>query len=206
MEEAGYKRIARFTRHEIRIKRSRFIGTAAPAPDREAAEAFLERIRKEFHDATHNCFAYRITPNEYRFSDDGEPAGTAGRPILLTLEKHQLVQTVVVVTRYFGGIKLGTGGLARAYSQCAEETLQLAPREPVIFYDQFRLRFPYPLTGTVQQTLQRLGSTILNSIYGSDVTLEVAIPKGTDRGWQHQLREAAAGNIEIQEMTNGNTG
>ena len=205
MEDTDYKRISRFTRHEIRVKRSRFIGSAAPATTREEAVAFVERIRKEYHDATHNCYAYRISPEIFRYADDGEPSGTAGKPILMVLEKYQIVQTVVVVTRYFGGIKLGTGGLARAYGQCAEETLQLAPKEAVIFYDMFRLRFPYPFTGTVQQTLQRLQATIINSTYTADVTLEVAVPRGKNH-WQSELQNATAGSIQIQEITNGNTG
>ncbi len=206
MEESGYYTVSKVHRHEIRIKRSLFIGTLAPAPTRQAAEDFIDRIRKEFHDATHNCFAYRIDPHTFRYSDDGEPAGTAGRPILQALEKHQLLQVVLVVTRYFGGIKLGTGGLARAYGQCAEATITHAQRQPLVFYDEFQIRFPYELTGTVQQYLQRFNATVSHSDYSDTVTLNVTVPKDKGLQLQERLREAGGGKVEIQEKTNGNPG
>ena len=106
---------------EIKIKGSRFIGIISPVADKVNAEKILIEIRKEFRNATHNCFAYRINSQEFRYSDDGEPSGTAGRPILSMIDKYQLQRVVLVVTRYFGGTKLGTGGLIRAYSQSADK-------------------------------------------------------------------------------------
>ncbi len=206
MEDSGYYTVTKISRHEIRVKRSVFIGTIAPAATREEAEQFVARIRKEFHDATHNCFAYRIDPQTFRYSDDGEPAGTAGRPILQALEHHRLLRTVLVVTRYFGGIKLGTGGLARAYGQCAEDTIAHASPTPIVFYDTWRVRFPYEFTGTVQQYLQRSQARIRNSEYSDWVTLTVEIPRAEAHPLKERLREAGAGKIEIQENVNGNSG
>lgn len=120
-----YKTISKPCRTEIKIKGSRFIASASSVPDKEAALAFLSTIRSEFFDATHNCFAYRIGFDgmEFRAADDGEPNGSAGKPILFTINKFELSDIIVVVTRFFGGTKLGVGGLARAYSASAEETL-----------------------------------------------------------------------------------
>jgi uncharacterized YigZ family protein len=111
----------------LKVRGSRFIGTAIPVDTRDAAAAELDAIRKEFWDATHNCYAWRLAPDglQYRFADDGEPSGSAGKPILFVLQQRELVNALVVVTRYFGGTKLGVGGLARAYGETASAVLDL---------------------------------------------------------------------------------
>ena len=118
---------------EIKIKGSKFIGYAAPAKTKEDALIALEQVRAKHFDATHNCFAYQIgwDCNEFRASDDGEPSGSAGKPILLTIQKYEYSDIIVVVTRYFGGTKLGVGGLVRAYSDAAEEVLKLCEKQIV---------------------------------------------------------------------------
>lgn len=108
------------------VQRSRFICQANWAPTEAVAVDFIEKIKRTYHDATHHCYAYLIATHQQKSSDDGEPAGTAGRPILETIHHHQLQQTVIVITRYFGGIKLGTGGLVRAYSEAAQQAIQSA--------------------------------------------------------------------------------
>ncbi len=120
-----YKTIAKPNRAEIKVKGSKFIASVAHVPDKDSALQFLNTIRSEFFDATHNCFAYRIGHDgmEFRAADDGEPNGSAGKPILFTINKFELSDVIVVVTRYYGGTKLGIGGLARAYSQAAELAL-----------------------------------------------------------------------------------
>lgn len=120
-------------RSEIKIKGSRFIGSAIPAANKETAMLALEKIRKEFFDATHNCFAYRFGSNglEFRTADDGEPNGSAGKPILFSIQKAGVSDILVVVTRYFGGTKLGVGGLARAYSESATDVLAQCEIVPV---------------------------------------------------------------------------
>ncbi len=116
------------TRSEIKVRGSRFIATAIPVRSKDEANDVIDQIRKEFWDATHNCFAYQLAPNgaEYRFSDDGEPSGTAGKPILFSIQQRDLLDVLVVVTRYFGGTKLGAGGLARAYADATNDVLEQA--------------------------------------------------------------------------------
>jgi uncharacterized YigZ family protein len=120
-------------RQELKVKGSRFIATVSPANSKWEAIAFIDTIKAEFFDATHNCWAYRIGFDglEYRSSDDGEPSGSAGKPILFAIQKHDLTDIVVVVTRYFGGTKLGIGPLARAYSDSASSVLNLCTKKPV---------------------------------------------------------------------------
>lgn len=123
--DQSYKTIRGNARIELKVRGSRFIGTALPVNSKEEAVAELSRIQKEFWDATHNCYAYRLAPDglQYRFSDDGEPTGSAGKPILFVIQQRDLMDTLVVVTRYFGGTKLGVGGLVRAYSETAAAAL-----------------------------------------------------------------------------------
>lgn len=124
-ENDFYLTIEGIKREEIKIKGSKFIATAGYAPDKNKAMEFVSLIRSEFFDATHNCFAYSIGAKglEYRFFDDGEPSGSAGKPILFTINKFNYKDVVVVVTRYFGGTKLGIGGLSKAYAEATDEVL-----------------------------------------------------------------------------------
>ena len=123
--------IANEFRHEYVVEKSRFITTVYPCSTEEEAQAFIGRINKEFWDARHNCTAFALGPKQeqQRSSDNGEPSGTAGKPMLEVLKKTGITNIAVVVTRYFGGIKLGAGGLIRAYSHSVAETLRLAPKE-----------------------------------------------------------------------------
>lgn len=120
-------------RTEIKIKGSKFIGTAIPVKTKEEALEKLQEIRSEFYDATHNCFSWQIgwDKNEFRYSDDGEPSGSAGKPIFQAINKFGLSDLLVVVTRYFGGTKLGVGGLIRAYSDSAEDVLNNCTRKTI---------------------------------------------------------------------------
>ena len=142
-------------RAEIKIKASRFIAAAAPADSKEKALDFLESIRKEFYDANHNCFAYVIGKdgNEFRAADDGEPSGSAGKPILFTINKFDLKDIIVVVTRYFGGTKLGVGGLVRAYSDAAEEALKLCRKKPVLNTVPVEIQCAYEELSAVKRLL-----------------------------------------------------
>ena len=120
-------------RTEIKVRGSRFIASVAPVATKEEAQEFLESIRKEFFDATHNCYAWRLGPSGllFRTADDGEPNGSAGKPILFSIQKFGVSDVILVVTRYFGGTKLGVGGLARAYAQAADEVLALCEKVEV---------------------------------------------------------------------------
>lgn len=124
---------SKLLRTEIKVKGSKFIATIQRVSTKEEAIAFVDKMRAEFYDATHNCYAYRIgwKGSEFRAADDGEPSGSAGKPILLAIDKYNLQDVVVVVTRYFGGTKLGVGGLVRAYSKSAEKTLEIIEKSVI---------------------------------------------------------------------------
>lgn len=163
---------------EIKIERSRFIGTVVPTTSRQLAEYEYEAIRRQFHDATHNCFAYQVgfgAKQESRYSDDGEPSGTAGRPIHDAILSRNVTDVLVVVTRYFGGIKLGTGGLARAYRQSADEALGEAQIIEKLIMQPFKVRFAHDLTSIVMKTLSDFELRTLETTYAEEVELKSAI-------------------------------
>lgn len=153
--------IAAPVRIETKIRGSRFIATAVPIGSREAISEVLEGIRKEFWDASHHCYAYQLAPDgaDYRFFDDGEPSGSAGKPILLALQRAGLLDVLVVVTRYFGGTKLGVGGLARAYGEAAQEAISESStivRHPVA---RLRVFAPYDDVGETRRLLEEYAET-----------------------------------------------
>lgn len=152
-----YDTIAARERHELKIKGSRFIASAAPVKTKEEALDFVESIRKEFHDATHNCYAYRLGEGGllFRAVDDGEPSGSAGKPILFSLQKASVSDVCLVVTRYFGGTKLGVGGLARAYSQAADEVLATCARVPVVLTVAVKVFCVYEDVHIIKQLLEK---------------------------------------------------
>jgi uncharacterized YigZ family protein len=197
MEEKEYFIIEQPVRHETRIKRSVFIGSLSPVADAGIAEAGLHEIRDEFHDASHNCYAYRIDKNKFRFSDDGEPSGTAGMPILKTIDKYNLLQSLLVVTRYFGGIKLGTGGLLRAYSQCAEETIQKIRLKKFIRYQQMSIHYPYNFTRQVHYIISKYEGIIDDSEFTSGVTSHIRIPGQHQKAFEIELLQSGTGQIQI---------
>jgi uncharacterized YigZ family protein len=150
-----YYTIAKKERAEIKVKASKFIATASYASTKEEAIKFHNIIWAEFHDASHNCFAYRIgaTGMEFRFSDDGEPSGSAGKPILFALKKYDYSDIIVIVTRYFGGTKLGVGGLARAYSDAACEVLEMCEKKPVYITVPVKIFCTYEDLSAVKKVL-----------------------------------------------------
>ena len=158
-------------RHEIDpIKGSRFLTSVAPAARVEEAEAFIERIRAEFAAASHNCWAYRCgrEGEVFRSSDDGEPSGSAGRPILQQVEGHGLTNVAVVVTRWFGGTKLGVGGLMRAYGGAAGQTLDRTPQRTVIVKRRITVEHPYECSGAVPPSIAR--TTVLISFFSAFIS------------------------------------
>lgn len=159
-------------------EKSRFIGIGHPCPSLARFKELLEDVKAEYPDATHVVYAYRILENGQllaRFSDAGEPAGTAGKPVYNHLEGLDLVNTVVFVVRYFGGIKLGTGGLARAYGQATKLLLQSAPRVPYVEFTRLTLTFPYERERHVQYQIQKFGARIIEQDYADKVTLTVEV-------------------------------
>ncbi len=156
------------------IKKSRFIAHAAHVATPDAALVFLEHIRAT--DATHNCWAYRIG-QQYRFNDDGEPSGTAGKPMLAAIDGQQLDGVVVVLIRYFGGIKLGAGGLMRAYGGCAAECLRLATKIAIVDKIEAMISCDFHALALMQARLRDMQVEILAENFGSDgVSLHVQLP------------------------------
>ncbi len=174
--------------HEIEVKHSRFLALAAPVDSPEAALAFVAEVGDPA--ATHNCWAYRIG-ELYRSSDDGEPAGTAGRPILSAIDGQGLDQTVVVVTRWYGGINLGAGGLVRAYGGCAAECLRTARRRRLIEYVECTLQFGFADTGVVHAALVAHGVEKLDERFtAAGAHLRLRLPASRLDGLGEQLRDA----------------
>ncbi len=168
----GYRTLREAGSSEFLIKKSRFIGHGSPARSEGDALDFLARIRQEYKDASHNCYAYIIGRNAgiMRYSDDGEPGGTAGLPIIETMRARKVVDCCVVVTRYFGGVLLGAGGLARAYAQGAREALDAA--HIVVMEDSVRFwcGVDYPLWGRVEHALLSLPVRREDAEFGATVT------------------------------------
>ncbi len=156
----------------------------------------------EFHDATHNCYAYRIglgSTQAFKYSDDGEPSGTAGRPILEALDKFELVDTCIVVTRYFGGIKLGTGGLSRAYRDAALDVIGKAGFETRYQKSRVKLVFPLRFTNTVLRTLSSEVCDIVDSKYTDAGTIICDIRRSSVEKIKQTLVSATHGRIEIED-------
>ncbi len=200
-----YKTIHSPVTAEIKIKGSRFIATAVPAQSKKDAEDKLAQISKKFHDASHNCFAYRIgvrNAARYHSSDAGEPAGTAGQPILQVIRGVGLTNVLVVVTRYFGGTKLGIGGLIKAYTEATQEALKRAKILEVPILRRFQLRVDYGHINEVMRGINAFGAKVSASDYGEEVWLQVDVPAGKAPDFRNALVNGTAGQIKFEGMSN----
>ena len=159
------------TENTVEIKRSKFIATLSHVESGEGAEAFVRAVRKRYPDATHNCYAYIADElgNETRFSDDGEPGGTAGQPMLEVLRKKGVVKAAVVVTRYFGGIKLGAGGLVAAYTDSVSEVLDAAGIRRMTECAEVTVECDYSDHSAIESALTRAGALRGEAVYGENV-------------------------------------
>ncbi len=185
---------------ETRVKGSRFLAAAEPAPEREDAGKIVLREEKKYHGAAHHCWAWRAleAPDErFGSDDDGEPSGTAGTPILQAVERAGLAGVVVVVTRYFGGVKLGTGGLARAYAEAASRALAAAEPRCGILAREFELTFDYTLTGRINHLIESLPVMVLSRRFEERVGLNIAVALSMADSLSTRLTEVAAGKIGI---------
>ena len=161
---------------EIKIQGSRFSAQAFYVPDRAYSEQIYNDVKKKYHDATHNCYAYRIDENLFRYSDDGEPSGTAGKPIFQVIEGRRLLYTLIIVTRYFGGTKLGTGGLIRAYSDTAQAALAKAKIIEKTRFREFQIITRYDTLREVQDLISRYKGNVIDSDYSEKICLRCQIP------------------------------
>lgn len=162
---------------EFTIQRSRFITHTFPITTEEAAQTAIKSIKKQYFDARHNCSAFRLGNSGaiQRSNDDGEPSGTAGAPILEAIIRNDLTDILIVVTRYFGGIKLGAGGLTRAYSHAAMLGINASPLARSVLFERWAVTVPYPLLGSLENYLRQKNVRLEDSLYAEKVTLKLLL-------------------------------
>jgi uncharacterized YigZ family protein len=182
---------------QIKVNGSRFIAQVIHIQDQKQAEKKYLDICKKFYDATHNCFAYRISNIEFRYSDDGEPKGTAGYPILKVLQGHRLFQTLIVVTRYFGGKKLGPGGLVRAYSEAAKCALSEARIIKKINYTRIDIKTDYGHLSTLKNLIKKHQGLLKYPKYSESIHIQIKIPNSKIDGFQHELKNFLQHGVTI---------
>ena len=176
-------------------KRSRFIGHVWPADSEEEARARIEETRKKHYDARHNCWCYIIKDGPVRYSDDGEPQGTAGQPMLNVFQREDITNVCCVVTRYFGGILLGAGGLVRAYGQAAKLALDAAGVCVVRRWAEVTVPCPYALFERVRQEVEAAGGVLGEMEYAADVTVRALLPEGAVEAFSARITELTAGGV-----------
>lgn len=187
---------------EITEKKSRFIADVFPVLTEEEAFAHLEEIRKKYWDARHHCWAYVIgrNPASERMSDDGEPAGTAGKPILEVLRGRELTDVFIVVTRYFGGTLLGTGGLVRAYGAAAAKALAHTEIITRIYGFKLKITTDYTGLGKIQYLLAQRGVKVLDTAYTDRVEIMVLVPESDENALRKDIMEGTNGQAGVEKM------
>ncbi|MFD3916964.1 YigZ family protein [Streptomyces sp. NPDC058603] len=195
-----YRTVARAGVHETEINRSRFICALAPVATEEEAQEFIARVRKEHPTATHNCFAYVIGADAsvQKASDDGEPGGTAGAPMLQMLMRREVRYTAAVVTRYYGGVKLGAGGLIRAYGGVVGEALDAVG---TLTRQRFRLAtvtVDHQRAGRLENDLRATGRVVRDVRYAEAVTIEIGLPDSEVPAFRAWLADTTAGTAELE--------
>lgn len=197
---SDYKSIHKYGRDEIIINKSKFIGTAKPVHTEQEAIEFIESIKKEYKDATHNVYAYVIGQNSniQRFSDDGEPSGTAGMPVLNVINQENLKNVAVVVTRYFGGILLGAGGLVRAYTKGAKIGLESGVIVEKNLYYNVYFTIDYTLLGKVENELLKNNFIIKDKTYEENVGIKLLIKENEINIIKDLVSELTSGKRDIE--------
>ncbi|RZE86746.1 YigZ family protein [Streptomyces albidoflavus] len=195
-----YRTVAREGVHETEINRSRFLCTLAPAATEEEAQAVIARVRRAHADATHNCYAYVIGAGAsvQKAADDGEPGGTAGVPMLQMLLRRDIRYAVAVVTRYYGGVKLGAGGLIRAYGGSVGEALDALGTRTRRRFRLASVTVGHERAGRLQNDLRAAGRTIRDVHYGERVTLDIGLPDAEVDAFRSWLADATAGEAEFR--------
>ena len=189
-----------FGEDEFVEKKSRFIGRIWPVETEEEALRKIQEMKKKHYDATHNCWAYVIRDGAVRFSDDGEPGGTAGMPMLQVLQREALYNVVCVVTRYFGGILLGAGGLVRAYTKGAKIAVDAAGKSMKRVWTALYLPCPYSYYERVKLAVAAFDGLIRKTDYGAEIELEVLFPEGRTQAFLTHLRDMTSGTVEAMEI------
>lgn len=180
-------------------KKSRFIGRIWPVETEAEALARIQEMKKQHYDATHNCWAYILKDGAVRFSDDGEPGGTAGMPMLQVLQREGLFNVVCVVTRYFGGILLGAGGLVRAYTKGAKIAVNAAGKSIKRVWSVLYVPCPYTFYERVKLEVAAFGGIISNTEFGAEVELEIMVPEAKMQPFLDRITDMTAGTVEGME-------
>ena len=176
-------------------RRSRFIGHIFLTETEEEALARLKQMREQYWDATHNVYAYIIRDGATRFSDDGEPGGTAGMPVLQVLQREELYNVTCVVTRYFGGVLLGAGGLTRAYARSAKDALDAAGKARMRLWSAVTVDCPYPMLERLKLLAAAHGGTVEGTDFGAAVSIRILLPQENAAGFDAALTELSAGTM-----------
>ena len=181
-------------------KKSRFIGRAWLVETEEAALEKIAAMKKQHYDAAHNCWAYIIKDGPMRFSDDGEPGGTAGNPMMQVLQREQIYNVVCVVTRYFGGILLGAGGLVRAYTKGAKIAIDAAGKSMKRVWTALYIPCPYTFYERMKLEVAAFGGVIRDTQFGAEVELEVLIAAPQTQAFLTRLTDMTSGTVEAMEI------
>ena len=200
-KKESYMTVAKLGEAVYIEKKSKFIAHTKPVKDEKEALDFLQEMRSRYSDANHNVYAYVIDENNIsRYSDDGEPGGTSGLPVLDTIRKENIVDVITVVTRYFGGTLLGTGGLVRAYTAAASESLKNAEKVTRVLCCGFSVVVEYTLSGKVQHFISEKGHFVEGIDYTDEVVFSVFVKKSETEQFLKGLADICAGRAKITEV------
>ena len=190
---------AAFGEAELTEKRSRFIGHVRPVESEEEARAFLTEMKKQYHDARHNCWCYLLRDGTERYSDDGEPQGSAGLPMLEVFRRREVTNAVCVVTRYFGGVLLGTGGLLRAYTKSASDALDAAGLAVVRRWAKAELIVSYAMAERLKTEVTAQGAVVADVVYAADVTLRLLVPEEQTEALGARVFDLSGGTVTLRQ-------
>ena len=196
----SYKMPAGYGRSEYIEKKSRFIGQVFVVESEQEAKQKLEAVRKEYYDLRHHCWCYRLRGGQKRYSDDGEPQGTAGQPMLAVFEREGVENVCCVVSRFFGGILLGTGGLARAYARAAKDALDAAGIVQMRSWSDGTVRCGYALYERIRLLAAAHGGVVREPEYGAQITLRLMLPEENTENFSAALQELSAGTVAFEKQ------
>ena len=201
----SYKTVEKATEARTEVRRSLFISSVSPAATAEEADAFVASVRAKYPDATHNCYAYIADENglKQKFSDDGEPQGTAGMPMLEVLKSHGLKKCAAVVTRYFGGVKLGAGGLVRAYAKAAADGVRAAKIVKYVFCDFVRVGAGYETFPALLKFSEKKNYKIMDTQFSERAEAAFAVPREKRAAFEEDLAEAFGGKLRAENAGSG---
>ncbi|MGO1469121.1 MAG: YigZ family protein [Tissierella sp.] len=200
--KSNYRTVLSYGEKEIVINKSKFIGSSKQVNSEEEALEFIDKIKNKYKDATHNVYAYVIgeTSNIQRFSDDGEPSGTAGVPILELMKKEDLRNTVIVSTRYFGGIKLGGGGLIRAYTQSGKSALEAGKIIEMTLFEEYLIKIDYNSYGQIENYLLNKKHPIKDTKFDTNVNINLYIEKRREDNFISDIMDFTNGDAIIKKI------